>query len=52
MTFSRNKDFDPLVNEGVDTLLMHLYRALNQEDMMEQLASSPSYCVVVGPLNT
>ncbi|KAH7681193.1 Quinoprotein alcohol dehydrogenase-like protein [Dioscorea alata] len=43
---SRNKDLIPSVREGVDTLLMYLYRALNHVDDMEQLASSENSCVV------
>jgi vacuolar protein sorting-associated protein 3 len=33
--------------EGVDTLLMYLYRALDLVDDMEKLASSKNSCVVV-----
>nr|DAD18845.1 TPA_asm: hypothetical protein HUJ06_020308 [Nelumbo nucifera] len=43
---SREKDLTPSVKEGVDTLLMYLYRALNRVDDMEQLASSENSCVV------
>lgn len=43
---SREKDLTPLVKEGVDTLLMYLYRALNYVDDMETLASSENSCVV------
>ncbi|KAK2966370.1 hypothetical protein RJ640_021514 [Escallonia rubra] len=43
---SRGKDLTPLVREGVDTLLMYLYRALNLVDEMERLASSENSCVV------
>ncbi|XP_058101915.1 vacuolar sorting protein 3 isoform X2 [Magnolia sinica] len=43
---SRDKDLNSSVKEGVDTLLMYLYRALNHIDEMEQLASSPNSCVV------
>ncbi|XP_068663618.1 vacuolar sorting protein 3 isoform X2 [Aristolochia californica] len=43
---SRDKDLNPSVREGVDTLLMYLYRALNCVDEMEQLASSPNSCLV------
>ncbi|KAG5614535.1 hypothetical protein H5410_014359, partial [Solanum commersonii] len=44
---SRHKDLAPSVCEGVDTLLMYLYRALNRVDDMERLASSDNSCVVV-----
>ncbi|OVA11040.1 Clathrin [Macleaya cordata] len=43
---SREKDLAPAVMEGVDTLLMYLYRALNHVDDMEKLASSENSCVV------
>ncbi|KAF5184092.1 Transforming growth factor-beta receptor-associated protein 1-like protein [Thalictrum thalictroides] len=43
---SRDKDLTPSVREGVDTLLMYLYRALNRIDKMELLASSENDCVV------
>ncbi|KAJ4954459.1 hypothetical protein NE237_011242 [Protea cynaroides] len=43
---SRHKDLIPQVREGVDTLLMYLYRALNHVDDMERLASSENSCVV------
>lgn len=43
---SRSKDLIPAVKEGVDTLLMYLYRALNHVDAMEQLASSQNNCAV------
>ncbi|ERN20206.1 transforming growth factor-beta receptor-associated protein 1 homolog [Amborella trichopoda] len=43
---SRNKDLDSSVKEGVDTLLMYLYRALNLHVEMEKLASSQNNCVV------
>ncbi|XP_077241075.1 vacuolar sorting protein 39 [Tasmannia lanceolata] len=43
---SRDKDLSPSVKEGVDTLLMYLYRALNHVDEMEQLASAPNSCAV------
>ncbi|PKI68120.1 hypothetical protein CRG98_011716, partial [Punica granatum] len=43
---SRNKDLTLSVREGVDTLLMYLYRALNLVSEMEKLASSENYCVV------
>ncbi|KAL5985479.1 hypothetical protein ACLOJK_027463 [Asimina triloba] len=42
----RDKDLNPSVKEGVDTLLMYLYRAINRLDEMEQLASLPNSCVV------
>ncbi|XP_015883796.3 vacuolar sorting protein 3 [Ziziphus jujuba] len=40
------KELTPSVKEGVDTLLMYLYRALNRVDDMEKLASSTNSCVV------
>ncbi|XP_058196214.1 vacuolar sorting protein 3 [Rhododendron vialii] len=43
---SREKDLTPSVMEGVDTLLMYLYRALNRVEDMERLASSENSCVV------
>eukprot|EP01018_Ginkgo_biloba_P015024 Gb_27372 [translate_table: standard] len=43
---SRNKDLAPLMKEGVDTLLMYLYRVLELTEEMEQLASSENSCVV------
>ncbi|XP_052188074.1 vacuolar sorting protein 3 [Diospyros lotus] len=43
---SREKHLDPSVKEGVDTLLMYLYRALNCVEDMEKLASSENSCVV------
>nr|KJB69957.1 hypothetical protein B456_011G051400 [Gossypium raimondii] len=43
---SRQKDLTLAVKEGVDTLLMYLYRALNYVDDMEKLASSENYCIV------
>ncbi|WOL12759.1 transforming growth factor-beta receptor-associated protein 1 [Canna indica] len=43
---SRDKDLSPPVKEGIDTLLMYLYRALNLVDDMEKLASSHNYCIV------
>ncbi|CAI9090436.1 OLC1v1025211C6 [Oldenlandia corymbosa var. corymbosa] len=43
---SRNKELSPSVREGVDTLLMYLFRALNSVDDMERLASSENSCVV------
>ncbi|KAF7825849.1 vacuolar sorting protein 3-like isoform X1 [Senna tora] len=42
----REKDLVQPVREGVDTLLMYLYRALNCVDDMERLASSTNWCVV------
>ncbi|XP_027185789.1 vacuolar sorting protein 3 isoform X1 [Coffea eugenioides] len=46
MQASRHKDLTPSVREGVDTLLMYLYRALNHVDDMERLASSENSCIV------
>ncbi|WOG84814.1 hypothetical protein DCAR_0103999 [Daucus carota subsp. sativus] len=43
---SRRKDPNPSVREGMDTLLMYLYRAVNCVDEMEKLASSENSCVV------
>ncbi|KAK4803170.1 hypothetical protein SAY86_001373 [Trapa natans] len=43
---SREKDLTLSVKEGVDTLLMYLYRALNLVDKMENLASSENSCVI------
>ncbi|XP_021819631.1 transforming growth factor-beta receptor-associated protein 1 isoform X1 [Prunus avium] len=43
---SREKELTPSVKEGVDTLLMYLYRALNNVYDMEKLASSANSCVV------
>lgn len=43
----RERDLDVSVREGVDTLLMYLYRALNRVEDMETLASSENSCVVV-----
>ncbi|XP_059624991.1 vacuolar sorting protein 3 [Cornus florida] len=43
---SREKDLTPSVREGVDTLLMYLYRALNRVDDMEKLASTENSCIV------
>lgn len=45
---SREKELTILVKEGVDTLLMYLYRALNRVHDMENLASSENSCIV-GP---
>lgn len=44
---SREKDLTSSVREGVDTLLMYLYRARNFVDEMESLASSENWCIVV-----
>ncbi|CAN0878401.1 Vacuolar sorting protein 3 [Linum grandiflorum] len=43
---SREKELPLLVREGVDTLLMYLYRALNNVDDMEKLASAENNCIV------
>lgn len=43
----RERDMTVSVREGVDTLLMYLYRALNYVEDMERLASSENSCVVV-----
>ena len=43
----RGRDLAISVKEGVDTLLMYLYRARNCVDDMERLASSENCCVVV-----
>lgn len=43
---SRQKELTTAVREGVDTLLMCLYRTLNSIDKMEKLASSANSCVV------
>ncbi|KAA8544660.1 hypothetical protein F0562_019493 [Nyssa sinensis] len=43
---SCRKDLTPPVREGVDTLLIYLYRALNLVDDMERLASSENSCIV------
>ncbi|PWA93430.1 vacuolar sorting protein 39 [Artemisia annua] len=43
---SREKDLTSSVREGVDTLLMYLYRARNFVDEMESLASSENWCIV------
>ncbi|XP_042030419.1 vacuolar sorting protein 3-like [Salvia splendens] len=42
----RGRDLAISVKEGVDTLLMYLYRARNCVDDMERLASSENCCVV------
>ncbi|GFS33056.1 stress-inducible protein [Actinidia rufa] len=44
---SRDKYLTPSVKEGVDTLLMYLYRALNRVEDMERLATSENCCLVV-----
>ncbi|CAL5322756.1 unnamed protein product [Camellia sinensis] len=44
---SREKDLSPSVKEGVDTLLMYLYRALNHVEDMERLASSENRYIVL-----
>ncbi|XP_010930300.1 vacuolar sorting protein 3 isoform X1 [Elaeis guineensis] len=46
LCISRDKDLILPVKEGVDTLLMYLYRALNLVGDMEKLASSQNSCVV------
>lgn len=43
---AREKTLSPAEMEGVDTLLMYLYRALDLVDDMERLASSQNSCVV------
>ncbi|OMO65916.1 hypothetical protein COLO4_30926 [Corchorus olitorius] len=43
---SRQKELTLSVKEGVDTLLMYLYRALNSVGDMEKLASSENCCIV------
>jgi hypothetical protein len=43
----RQKELTLSVREGVDTLLMYLYRALNCISDMEKLASSTNSCIVV-----
>ncbi|XP_051137207.1 vacuolar sorting protein 3 isoform X2 [Andrographis paniculata] len=42
----RGRELASSVKEGVDTLLMQMYRALNRIDDMESLASSENSCVV------
>ncbi|XP_020106961.1 transforming growth factor-beta receptor-associated protein 1 isoform X2 [Ananas comosus] len=42
----RNKVLLPPIKEGVDTLLMYLYRSLDLVDDMEKLASSQNSCIV------
>lgn len=44
---SRTKNLSSPEMEGVDTLLMYLYRALHLVDDMEKLASSQNSCIVV-----
>ncbi|XP_044496342.1 vacuolar sorting protein 3 isoform X2 [Mangifera indica] len=46
LEISREKELTNLVKEGVDTLLMYLYRALNRVHDMEKLASSENNCIV------
>ncbi|ESQ34501.1 hypothetical protein EUTSA_v10006692mg [Eutrema salsugineum] len=46
LELSREKDLSHPVREGIDTLLMLLYRALNRTEDMENLASSDNNCVV------
>ncbi|KAL9224802.1 hypothetical protein vseg_000803 [Gypsophila vaccaria] len=43
---TRDKDLQQPVKEGVDTLLMYLYRSLNCREEMEKLACSLNSCVV------
>ncbi|VVA92208.1 unnamed protein product [Arabis nemorensis] len=43
---SREKDLSHPVREGIDTLLMLLYRALKRVDDMGNLASSDKNCVM------
>ncbi|KAG7959308.1 hypothetical protein I3843_10G063000 [Carya illinoinensis] len=43
----RVKELALPVREGVDTLLMYLYRALNRVNDMEKLASSANSCIVM-----
>lgn len=47
LRLSREKDPTLPMKDGVDTLLMYLYRALNRVEEMEALASSENNCVVV-----
>ncbi|KAK7393772.1 hypothetical protein VNO78_22336 [Psophocarpus tetragonolobus] len=42
----REKDLTESIREGVDTLLMYLYRAVNCVVDMERLASSTNWCIV------
>ncbi|XP_047330335.1 vacuolar sorting protein 3 [Impatiens glandulifera] len=46
LNVSREKELTTSVKEGVDTLLMYLYRALNFVEDMEKLASSENSCIV------
>ncbi|KAH7569606.1 hypothetical protein JRO89_XS06G0207600 [Xanthoceras sorbifolium] len=46
LEISREKELTFLVKEGVDTLLMYLYRALNRVHDMEKLAASENSCIV------
>lgn len=46
LCITRGKDWSTPVKEGIDTLLMYLYRALNHVEDMEQLAASPNSCIV------
>lgn len=48
----RDKELTHSVREGVDTLLMYLYRALNRINDMEKLASSANSCIVVCSIYT
>lgn len=50
LEISREKELTSSVREGVDTLLMYLYRALNRITDMEKLASSANNCVVASRL--
>ncbi|KAJ3683189.1 hypothetical protein LUZ60_013416 [Juncus effusus] len=43
---ARDKELSPEMKEGVDTLLMYLYRALDLIPEMEKLASSENSCFV------
>ncbi|XP_030971218.1 vacuolar sorting protein 3-like isoform X2 [Quercus lobata] len=47
----QEKELTLPVREGVDTLLMYLYRALNRINDMEKLASSENSCIVVADIN-
>lgn len=44
---SKDNDLMPPVKEGIDTLLLYLFRALDLNEEMEKLASSPNNCAVV-----
>ncbi|XP_010534942.1 PREDICTED: transforming growth factor-beta receptor-associated protein 1 isoform X2 [Tarenaya hassleriana] len=46
LEISREKKLALPVMEGIDTLLILLYRALNRIEDMEKLASTDNYCVV------